>query len=954
MGRKFCDGVAHHRRSFIQMNDPLLDRDVELAALERRLVGIRAGSGQVVVVEGAAGIGKSSLLAAVARSAVANRMTVVRARGGPLEQDAVWGVARQLFAPLRARDDWTALSAGAASLAARALDAGEPEPAFAGDAVHAAVHGLTCLTSNLTDRAPVLIVVDDLHWADAASLRWLAQLTRRLDELPLGVLCAVRSGEPPSDADLLAELLAADLEPPVRPRLLALSATEQIVGRRLPAADAAFAHACHAVTRGNPFLLNAMLTHLVAEGVTPDEKAAARLTSFGRDQIARAVQRQLSRLPDGAVALAQALTVLGREAPLRHAARLAHLDPRDAAGIADALRAAGLVEGDDHLGFTHPLIATAVYSLLAPGTRSLAHADAARLLAEERADAERIALHLLRTDPQARPETVETLRAAAASASARGAPESAVTFLRRAIAEPPLEPDVAAVVRLDLGLALTVNLHDDAPGLLREAVEAATSPAQRTRHALRAARAMGLAGFPQHALELSHRGLEHGTVGSDDTDPEDRERLEAELVSNAMVRASTRHEAQQRLEHPQVQPYRLLLWRANAANDALLDGRPAKEVGDLLAPVLADGTFDREVDSVIPTAAAIAMIANDELDPAISHCAALIDLARPRGWLVALAHASFIRAMALVRAGRIREAEIDARLAVGYAQSNGPQDGFLWTLHALVDALTEGDDLDGADAVLVQSGQLDDPVHDALSAPLLLQSRARLRLAQHRADEALADAEAAHARWLEFDCRHPAFASWRMEAAGALTALGDLSAAHRLAGQQLELAERLGTPAPQAAALRTLALSGEPGKRVDLLERAARLSACGPAQLEHTRTLVELGAALRRVNRRADARVPLRQALDLADRHGMRLLARRAEAELQAAGARPRRSAVTGPESLTPAEHRVVALAGRGHSNGDIAHQLFVTRRTVETHLTHAFSKLSISTRAEILPTWIT
>ncbi|MFZ0161654.1 MAG: AAA family ATPase [Kineosporiaceae bacterium] len=267
------------------MNDPLLDRDVELTALERRLVAIRSGSGQVVVVEGAAGIGKSSLLAAASRSAAAHGMTVVRARGGPLEQDAVWGVARQLFEPLQARDDWAALSGGAASLAARALDAGEPEPAFAGDAMHAAVHGLTCLTGNLTDRAPVLIVVDDLHWADAASLRWLAQLTRRLDELPLGVLCAVRSGEPPSDPDLLAELLAADTEPSVRPRPLGLSATEQIVGRRLPAADVAFAHACHAVTRGNPFLLKAMLAHLAAEGVTPDEDAAARLTSFGKSSV---------------------------------------------------------------------------------------------------------------------------------------------------------------------------------------------------------------------------------------------------------------------------------------------------------------------------------------------------------------------------------------------------------------------------------------------------------------------------------------------------------------------------------------------------------------------------------------------------------------------------------------------------------------------------------------------
>jgi DNA-binding CsgD family transcriptional regulator len=927
------------------MSDLLLDRDVELAALERQLAAIRSGAGRVVAVEGPAGIGKSSLVAAAGRSAAAGGMTIVRARGGPLEQDAVWGVARQLFEPLRARGDWPLLTAGAASLAARALDAGAPEPALAGDAMHAAVHGLMCLTCNLTDRAPVLVVVDDIHWADAASLRWLAQLSRRLEELPLGIVCAVRVGEPPSEPELLAEVLAAAPEPSVRPRPLGPAATQLLVGRRLPTADATFAHACHAVTTGNPFLIEGLLNHVVAEKITPDEATAERLSSFGPDQIARAVERQLARLPAGAVGLARALTVLGRDAPLRHAARLAGLDPRAAARVADSLRAAGLVEGEDRLAFAHPLIAAAVYGALAPGTRAMWHSDAAGLLAAERADPERVALHLLRTDPEARPQTVEALLAAAAVASARGAPESAVAFLRRALAEPPLERATEAAVRLELGLARAVHVQPDAPELLRQAVESATSPAQRTAYALRAARALGLAGHFDHALALSRRGLEHLAA---DAPPGDCERLEAELICNASLRASTHHEAWERLRKPQVQPTRLTLWRANAALLAMMAGRPAGVVRELLAPVLADGTFDREVDSVIPTAATIAMIVNDDLDVAISRCAALIDVARSRGWLVALAHASFLRAMALVRAGRIREAETDARLAVEFKQANSPAPALLWALHLLVDALTEGDELAAADAVLVAADQLGDPPQDALTAPLLLQSRARLRLAQHRADDAYTDAEAARRRWEEFDVQHPGFASWRVEAATALTALGDLPAARLLAREHLRLAERLGTAAPQAAGLRVLALAGHPAERVDLLERAAALSAAGPAQLEHTRTLVELGGALRRANRRADARLRLRGALDLADRHGMRLLARRAGDELNAAGARPRRAAIIGLDSLTPAEHRVVALAAGGCSNGDIARQLFVTRRTVETHLTHAFHKLEISTRAEI------
>src|SRR3954452_1796748 len=222
----------------------LLERDDELTALGRQLEAVRAGTGRVMVVEGPAGIGKSSLLAAVARAAEARDATVLRARGGQLEQDAAWGVARQLFSPVRASTNWAELAVGAAALAQRALDPDAPEPVPAGDAMHAAAHGLTWLASNLAERAPTLLVVDDIHWADAPSLRWLAQLSRRLDELALGVLCALRAGEPAAEPELRAELLPAAREAPVPPHPLGPAAAEALVRERLPAADATFAHAC--------------------------------------------------------------------------------------------------------------------------------------------------------------------------------------------------------------------------------------------------------------------------------------------------------------------------------------------------------------------------------------------------------------------------------------------------------------------------------------------------------------------------------------------------------------------------------------------------------------------------------------------------------------------------------------------------------------------------------------
>jgi DNA-binding NarL/FixJ family response regulator len=334
------------------------------------------------------------------------------------------------------------------------------------------------------------------------------------------------------------------------------------------------------------------------------------------------------------------------------------------------------------------------------------------------------------------------------------------------------------------------------------------------------------------------------------------------------------------------------------------------------------------------------------LDTAVALCDALIDVARPRGWLIALVHGSMFRAMALVRAGEIRDAEADARLAFEHKLRVAPAQAMLWSLAFLVDALVEADDFVGADAALSAARQQAAPPGGTLGALSLLQGRARLRLAQHRPEDALADAREAGARALEFGNRHAVFGGWRVAAIEALVTLGETAEAELLAREQLALAERLGTPGARGTALRVLARTqGEP---IPLLERAVETLDASPARLEHTRALVDLGSALRRANRRADAREPLRRALEQADRGGMLLLARRSREELHAAGARPRRSALSGPGALTPAERRVAELAALGHGNRAIAERLYVTQRTVETHLTHAFQKLDISSRAEL------
>jgi DNA-binding CsgD family transcriptional regulator len=149
-------------------------------------------------------------------------------------------------------------------------------------------------------------------------------------------------------------------------------------------------------------------------------------------------------------------------------------------------------------------------------------------------------------------------------------------------------------------------------------------------------------------------------------------------------------------------------------------------------------------------------------------------------------------------------------------------------------------------------------------------------------------------------------------------------------------------------ALRAAALGAGGTRGLELLHEAVAVLEPSPARLEHARALADLGAALRRANRRAAARDPLRQALDLADTCGAGPLAQRARQELRAAGGRPRRARISGVHALTASERRIATMAADGLSNPEIAQALFVTKKTVEAHLGSAYRKLDIHSRAQI------
>ena len=233
---------------------------------------------------------------------------------------------------------------------------------------------------------------------------------------------------------------------------------------------------------------------------------------------------------------------------------------------------------------------------------------------------------------------------------------------------------------------------------------------------------------------------------------------------------------------------------------------------------------------------------------------------------------------------------------------------------------------------------------------ILRHARGRLRFAQKRFAEALADFRAAGEIATSGLAVSPSYLSWRSEAALAALACGELETARFLSDEELELAVAFGAPRALGVALRAAGLvrGSDPGEA--LLRKAVEVLTNADTRLEHARALADLGALLRRSNRRVEARQLLRQAVDAAHHLGAEALALRAETELRASGARPRRALLTGLEALTASERRIAELAAEGLTNREIAQTLFVTARTVEGHLTHVFYKLNVKARTE-LPT---
>src|SRR5215207_5145601 len=934
----------------------LLEREHELERVRAALRAAGQRTGGALVIEGAAGMGKSRLLEEARVLAPDFGLRVLAARATELEQGFPFGVVRQLFERplLEAESDergrWLA---GAAALAADVLTGvatsapgGPPPGSAAGDPGYAWQHGLYWLASNLAADSPLALVVDDLQWCDAPSARALAFIARRLEGQPLALILATRPLDPaltPERATLVGDPGAKLL----RPSPLTQAAIGALVAARLSdEPDDRFVRACLETTGGNPFLVGELLEELAAHGIEPTAAAAIDVATIVPSGVANAVLLRLARLAPAASALARALSALGDGAQMGDASRLAGLAASDLEAAMGALVSAGVVEPGGTVRFTHPILRAAIYGDLSPAERERLHHAAATILRERGAPAGQVAAQVMHTEPAADRGAVALLRDAAHDALALGDPTGAAALLSRALDEPPAG-DRAAVV-LELGQALARAGAPEAIAPLSEIVERGDDAGAIAAAAIELSGMLFYAGRAAEGAPILRRAQERLSAG----EPA-REQLEVALLGASYTSASARREADATLAalRDPGGPARDVLQAttlATLAMDEAMYLRSASTTIDLAERALAAGLpleFHRGENWAMLALAALTLA--DGLDAALRGTDEILAHARERGAAPTVVTLTALRALIGVRRGDLAAAQADAQAAIELAPDLLGTEFLVLAVSAAVLAGLDRDETpDPLRRLIDRVGVRYDT--EFVPSSQLRYASGVLRAAAGNHEAAIDELRGCALDHPAFGGENPAVLAWRSAAALSLAELGRHDEARTLAAEEVRRAQSFGAPRAIGIALRAHALVGPRAQRAERLAEALAVLEASPARLEHARVLVDLGATFRAAGQRSAAREPLLEGLALAARCDARALERRARAELAAIGVRPRKTEHAGADSLTPSERRVVELAATGGTNREIAQTLFVTEKTVETHLGRSFRKLDISSRRQL------
>ena len=913
----------------------LLEREDEVAALHQALGQARAGSGRLVIIEGEAGIGKTTLLRTAIEAARDTGIPVIRATASELEIAQGFGVVRSLLTEIRRLPGADAPFEGPAAGARAVVDpASAGTPGVVPDRADT-FHALFWLMVNLTERGPILVAVDDAHWADAASAEFLAYLVPRLPDLPLLLVMTMRPTTESPALDLVRFAADATRLSPAPLTSDAVSTLARNAG--VESLDDAQRDALWADTGGNPFYLVELLRS-GRRGLEHLGEASVPET------IRRAVDQRIGAPESATRRVAEAIAILGEPPTVEVVAAVAELDAPATVAAVRRMTADGVLE-HARLAFSHPIVRSSVYDAVPAGIRERLHHLAAQVQRQSGADETAVATQLLRTQGRGEEATVAVLRSAARVAIAQGDPPSARRYLERALAEPPGDAVLGSVHR-ELAGAMAALGAPEADAHYDEGLAHATAPHERAQARLAQGHALIATGRWQDAARVFERGLQD----AEGPDIELKSRLEAGFVSSALVGLVDREQAAERLARilgsPLTDPAHRELAAWLAFQHSVTVSASASESASLAHRAVSGVPLETLVRGTqVVELAAGALVAAGELDADIAMLDGAIEAAQRIGAYGKAAIYAYCRSLAHLLSGHIVESIADAQAAVA-AHEQGWEVFYPGTCASLSQALLERGDIGAAERAIALD---DDRWRQRLDFQFMVPiARGRVRMARGDHEGAVRELSRAKEAGEQLGLSSPSIlADWRTWYAVAMARIGNQDAADQIACESLDLANRWGAPIARARALWAAGLVGGSGG-IDQLREARTIAEQTSAALLEAGMRVDLGAALRRAGRTVEAREELGLGADLAHRMGATALLDRARDELAAAGARPRRYAVRGIESLTPSELRVARLAAEGRTNREVAQALYVTPKAVEYHLANAYRKLQIAGRGAL------
>ena len=902
----------------------IVSRAAELGRLDELLGSLRAGHGRALVVHGDPGIGKTTLLDALA-ARCGDDVVVLRARGVETEAELAFAALSDLLAPIAGAIGRLPAAQSAALAAALAL--GPPAP---GDRLAVCVAALGLLRAVATER-PVIAIIDDLQWLDAASRECVLYVARRAGGALALALAARDPWDPALERSGLPGLAIGPLQ---------AEASHELLRRVAPDLASAAASALMEAAAGNPLALVELPAILTADQRSGSVELALPVLPGSR--LHGSFAARLDELePPAQRALLVAAAHAGDDLPVISAA--CGEAGTDVVQLAEA-ETRGLVRlGDGRVTFAHPLVRAAAYHAADPAERRRAHAALAAVLGGERR-----VWHLAAATVGSDETVAAELERAGGDAAARRGFAAAAAALERAARLSP-KPEAAARRLLAAGqAAAAAGARERAQALLGEATSATRDAVLRARAQQLRGRIMVWSGSPVEATRLLVAEAERCSRH----DPA----LAATMLADA-ANACTVTNSHRRSEalacraaallgddgEPEARgPVLAMLGWALVLRGKAPLGRPVLQRAERLAAGLDPlGPHWPWLHLLL-----LARIPLGELEDARDASAAVCERAREAGALATLGGTLVAASEVAFRLGDWDAAADAADEAIRVARDTGQHawHGYGLTLAARI-AGARGDEREGraageaaltvAGAAAMRSGHRFG--HGALGF---------VALSNGRVDEAIAELETVERIVEGSGLGDPTLVPWAP----------DLIEAYVRAGRSADARRVLGPLERQAAASETafaLAVTARCRCMLDddfdtPFADAMAIDARRPLPFERARAQLAYGRRLHRARRRADAREHLRSALAGFERLGAAPWAAQARNELRAAGARRR----TGRDgALTPQEQRVAAAVRRGASNREIAAELFLAPKTIEFHLHQIYRKLDVHSRSQLVAT---